>query len=252
MRSGIEDFKNSEHVTNALRAFDDGQFSDPLFHFCFEKCGDELDLLALLNNWYCVTTPIGTLRDNINYAQRCYEGGDKSDPTFRKLFGTWSRAAIEGGRTLFANAVPGVWINDSAIGALDSPIYVHGFRTIWLPIIDKIRPPKIYLCGGWAKEIGKILRSELPTQRSRRLKSSVIPSLGEGRKLGSGRRSQQSPREVSRYGVLGEWRSLIMTSQGLKFRTRYSLGRFKRELNTPQSIVLTVPGCASSRAAAIL
>ena len=64
-------------------------------------------------------------------------------------------------RPLFANAVPGVWINDSAIGELDSRIYVHGFSTIWLPIIHRIRPPKIYLCGGWAKGIAKILRGEL-------------------------------------------------------------------------------------------
>jgi hypothetical protein len=163
MRSGIEHFNKSELVTNALRVFDDGQFADPLFHFCFDqKCGDELDLIALLNNWYAVTTPIGTLRENINYAQQRYDGGINDDPTLRKLSWTkWSRAAIEGGRTLFANGVPGVWINDSAIGALDSRIYVHGFRTIWLPIINKIRPPKIYLCGAWAKGIAKILRGEL-------------------------------------------------------------------------------------------
>jgi hypothetical protein len=86
MRSGIEHFQNSADVTNALKALDDGQFADPLFHFCFEKCGDELDLLALLNNWYCVTTPIGTLGDNIDYAQKCYDGVIKNDPTLRKLF----------------------------------------------------------------------------------------------------------------------------------------------------------------------
>jgi len=32
----------------------------------------------------------------------------------------------------------------------------------------------------------------------------------------------------------------------------YSLARFKRAMNTPQSIVLTVPGRASSRATEIL
>ena len=182
MTSGIEHFKNSEQVTNALRAFDDGQFVDPLFYFCFEKCGDELDLLALLNNWYCVTTPIGALRDNTSYAQKCYDGVIKSDPTFRRLFWTkWSRAAIEGSRTLFANAVPGVWINDSAIGALNSRIYVHGFRTIWLPIIDKIRPSQIYLCGGWAKGIAKILRGELryPAQSQVEVKCHPI-AWGKG------------------------------------------------------------------------
>src|SRR5271163_3077682 len=32
----------------------------------------------------------------------------------------------------------------------------------------------------------------------------------------------------------------------------YSVGRFKRAMKTPQSIVLTVPDCASSRATEIL
>jgi hypothetical protein len=73
----------------------------------------------------------------------------------------WSRDVIEGGRALFANAVPGVWMNDSALGELDSPIYVHSFKSIWLPIIDKIRPPRIYLCGAWAKPLAKILREGL-------------------------------------------------------------------------------------------
>jgi hypothetical protein len=42
--------------------------------------------LALLNNWYNVTTPIGTLGDNINYVQICCDGVIKTDATFNKLF----------------------------------------------------------------------------------------------------------------------------------------------------------------------
>ena len=67
------------------------------------SCSNEVNLLALLNNWYCVTTPVGTLPEDIDYAKKCYDGVIKSDATFRKLFGTesWSRAAIEGGGSSF-------------------------------------------------------------------------------------------------------------------------------------------------------
>ena len=109
MKSGIEKFEQNPVVTQSLKGFDDGEFADPLFHWCIEKCGKELDLLALLNNWYNVTTPIGTLDDNIEYVQMCYDGVIKSDATFNKLFrAKWSRDVIDGGRALFANAVPGV------------------------------------------------------------------------------------------------------------------------------------------------
>jgi hypothetical protein len=162
MKSGIEKFTLDPAVTQSLKGFDDSEFADPLFHWCIEKCGQELDLLALLNNWYNVTTPIGTLDDNIRYVQMCHDGAIKTDATFNKLFRTkWSRDVIDGGRALFANAVPGVWMNDSAFGELDSLIYVHGFNAIWLPIIDKIRPPRIYLCGAWAKPLPNILRQGL-------------------------------------------------------------------------------------------
>ena len=162
MKSGIDKFKQNPAVTQSLQGFDDDEFADPLFHWCINKCGDEIDLLALLNNWYNVTTPIGTLGDNIQYAQMCCDGAIKTDATFNKLFRTkWSRDVIEGGRALFANAVPGVWMNDSALGELDSPIYVQSFNAIWLPIIDKIRPPRIYLCGAWAKPLAKIPREGL-------------------------------------------------------------------------------------------
>ena len=162
MKSGIEKFTLDPVVTQSLKGFDDGEFADPLFHWCIRKCGGELNLLALLNNWYNVTTPIGTLDDNVEYVQMCYDGVIKSDATFNKLFrAKWSRDVIEGRRALFANAVPGVWMNDSALGELDSSIYVHSFKSIWLPIIDKIRPPRIYLCGAWAKPLAKILRDGL-------------------------------------------------------------------------------------------
>jgi hypothetical protein len=162
MQSGIEKFRQDPAVTQSLKAFDDAEFADPLFHWSTMKCGDELDLLALLNNWYNVTTPIGALGDNIQYVQMCYEGVIRTDATFNKLFRTnWSRDVIEGGRSLFANAVPGVWMNDSALGELDSRIYVRGFDAIWLPIIDAIRPPVIYLCGAWAKPLAKSLREGL-------------------------------------------------------------------------------------------
>lgn len=162
MQSGIENFRQDPAVTQSLKAFDDAEFADPLFHWSIMKCGNELDLLALLNNWYNVTTPIGALGDNIQYVQMCYGVVIRTDATFNKLFRTnWSRDLIEGGRALFANAVPGVWMNDSALGELDSRIYVRGFDAIWLPIIDAIRPPGIYLCGAWAKPLAKRLREGL-------------------------------------------------------------------------------------------
>ena len=69
MKSGIEKFTRDPAVTQSLKALDCGEFADPLFHWCIRKCGDEFDLLALLNNWYNVTTPIGRLDDNIKYGR---------------------------------------------------------------------------------------------------------------------------------------------------------------------------------------
>jgi hypothetical protein len=169
MSSGIEKFAARAEINGVLRAFDDRKLADPLFLFSLPYCGNgtgnEVDLLVLLNNWWCDREPVGTLPEGIEYTRICFEKEREreKDTTFRYLFeeGCWSRKVIVEGRALVANAVPGVWRNGSAVGALAREVYLAGFEEIWYRAIDKTRPKEIYLCGAWAKSLAKIVRARV-------------------------------------------------------------------------------------------
>jgi len=129
-------------------------------------------MLILLDTWYDQTPAIKDLKENRKYIQRFYDRSKANPDSIRRnddltlwnLFTplSWSRREIDGGRCLLGNMVPGFWRNDKPTGALSRQIYTRALSVLWLPLIRQYRPSTIYLCGSWARKLGKKWCRDLP------------------------------------------------------------------------------------------
>lgn len=170
MASQVKKFAASEIVSQALKPFDDDILEDPLFTWCVkDKCDYEPSTLILLNNW---DMDRGSNKNkkvawNIDYSRGYFDRTleithDTFNRTFHQLFNTpWSRDRIDSHHCLTGNAVPGLWRNDKVEGHLDEDVYLRGLCYLWIPIMAAYRPSYIYLCGGWAQTLAKIVRPKL-------------------------------------------------------------------------------------------
>jgi hypothetical protein len=173
MAEGLRQYSKAPFVQSEMRPFEGGDWTDPLFDWGVDQLnGDKLAMLILLDTWYDQTPAIKDLQGNREYIQRFHDRSKANpdsirrndDPTLWNLFAplSWSRREIDSGGCLLGNLVPGFWRNDKPTGALSRQIYTRALRVLWLPLIRQYRPNTIYLCGSWARKLGKKWCCDLP------------------------------------------------------------------------------------------